>query len=308
MRKVFPVVLFFVLLFSAAAPSRPVFAMGQSSGQSGASPDMNTLADDVSSAFAQMDEALRPSVMDMTPEDEYYLGRAVAAEIIKVYKLYSAEPALTDYLNKICLAITVNSMKSALFSGYHAEILDTGEICAFSTPGGHIFISRGLIACCSSEDELAAVIAHEAAHIQLRHALTIIQNERTIQQLSAAAGRAAAIASRSLTTQERETLFRESVSSTVNILFQDGYSRDQEFEADKTARLLLISAGYDPAALSELLVVLEKTFQSGNMSNTHPSPSLRIASLGDLPLGLQGGMGRETLSARKARFNSIVGH
>jgi len=301
MFRKFSVPLFFVLLFCVTGLMRPVFTGAQ---QSGKNSDLNTLKGDVSSAFGQMEQAAASA--DMTPEDEYYLGRAVAAEILKTYKPYIADPALTEYLNKICLAITVNSVRPTLFAGYHVEILDTDEICAFASPGGHIFISRGLVAIAPSEDTLAAVIAHEVAHVQLRHVVTIIQNERTVQQLSDAAQRAASIASRSLTAQERAVLFRESISVSVNTLFRDGYSQEQEFQADKMARLLLISAGYDPDALRQILEILDKKDQTGNMSKTHPSPAMRISSLGNLPANYRSGTGQETLSARKSRFDSVV--
>jgi predicted Zn-dependent protease len=230
----------------------------------------------------------------------------VAAEILKLYKPYRDDPTLTAYLNHICQALAINSSMPTLFAGYNVEILDTGEICAYATTGGHIFISRGLIACAPSEDGLAAVLAHEIAHIQLRHAAAILQNERLIQDLSAAADRAAFIAARDLTPQERSVLFRETVSSAINILFRDGYSRNQEFEADRLARLLLIAAGYDPAALGELLGILETRLQPGNMISTHPAPAARIASLGSLPENIRGGTGQDTLPARRARFDSIV--
>ena len=295
----FSFTLFWAVLFCATGLMRPVFTEGQ---QSGKTSDINTLRGDVAGAFAQMDQASKTS--DMTPEDEYFLGRAVAAEIIKAYKPYTANPALTAYLNKICQAIVVNSVRPTLFSGYHVEILDTEEICAFASPGGHIFMGRGLIDSAPSEDALAAVIAHEVAHIQLRHAVTIIQNERTVQDLSAAAERAATIVARNLTTQERAVLFRESLSVSINILFRDGYSQEQEFQADRMARLLLIGAGYDPAALGEILQILEKKTKTGNMSKTHPSPAIRITSLGNLPGSVRTGTGRETLSVRRPRFNS----
>ena len=291
-------VILLALVCCAPVLVRPVFVEAQA----GKGSDMNTLMGDVSGAFAQMNEALAPSALDMTLEDEYYLGRAVAAEILKVYDPYTADPALTKYLNKICMAITVNSVRPMLFAGYHVEILDTNEICAFASPGGHIFISRGLIACAASEDALAAVIAHEVGHIQLRHAVTIIQNERTVQSLSSAMERAASIASRNLTVQERSILFKESLTGAINILFRDGYSREQEFEADWAANLFLIGAGYDPGALGELLKVLQAKLLTGNMSKTHPSPAQRLAALKNT----QGGTGRETLSARRPRFNSTV--
>jgi len=243
----------------------------------------------------------------MTLEDEYYLGRAVAAEILRMYKPYTANPALTAYLNKICLAITVNSPRPSLYTGYHVEILDTDEICAFATTGGHIFISRGLIAITPSEDALAAVIAHEVAHIQLRHVAAILSNERTVQDLSAVAERAASISARHSAEAERAALFQASLTASINTLFRNGYSRDQEFEADRTARQLLINAGYDPAALGELLGILSQRLRSGNMNSTHPSPSARIATLGNVPGNVREGTGRETQSTRRPRFNRALG-
>ena len=310
MLRKFPVTLVLVLVFSFPGVLCPVLAEGQqdrrSGSGSGRAPDINSIMGDVSGAFSQMNEALRPPASEMNLEDEYYLGRAVAAEILRAYKPYIADPALTAYLNRICFAITVNSPRPSLFSGYSVEILDTDEICAFASPGGHIFISRGLIAVTPSEDTLAAVIAHEVAHIQLRHVAAILSNERTVQDLSAAAERAASIASRHLTAQERAVLFRESLSVTVNTLFRNGYSREQEFEADRMARLLLINAGYDPAALAELLGILSQRLRSGNMDSTHPTPATRIASLGNLPGNIRTGTGRETLSDRRPRFNSTL--
>jgi predicted Zn-dependent protease len=304
MRKISFVVFWTVLFCFVTMP--PMSAEGSRDfsgrGSSAAPSDFDTLMNDVSGALNQMDEAVESSDDSMTPEDEYYLGRAVAAEILKVYKPYTDDPALTAYLNKICLALTINSSMPTLYAGYHVEVLDTDEICAFATPGGHIFLSRGFIACAPSEDALAAVIAHEAAHIQLRHAAAIIQNERTVQDLTASIDRAASIASRDLTPRERSVLFKESITVSVNTLFRDGYSREQEFEADKTAVSLLRSAAYDPAALRELLDILLVRLQSGNLSNTHPSPSLRITSLGNIRSGLC----RETLSARRARYEAVL--
>ena len=305
MRKIIPAL--WIFLFCAALLPLSVFAGGSQDQSNAASPfDMDVLMGDISGAFAQMEAALSPSALEMTPEDEYFLGRAVAAEILKVYKPYTRNPALTAYLNNICRALAINSSKPSLFSGYWVEILDTGEICAYATPGGHIFISRGLIDCALSEDHLAAVVAHEISHIQLRHMTSIITHERSIQDLMGAAERAATIASRNLTAQERAVLFQESLGVSTNTLFLNGYHKEQEFEADRLARLLLIAAGYNPASLGDLLRILEPRLTSGNMSKTHPGPNERIASLGNLPGNIQTGTGADTQNARNGRFNSVL--
>jgi predicted Zn-dependent protease len=265
---------------------------------------MGSFSGEAGSALFEMDSALKTAGEEFSPEDDYYLGRAVAMEILGAYKLYTQDPAMVTYLNKICQAITVNSPRPLLFNGYHVEILDTWEINAFASPGGHIFLTRGLVDCADSEDALAAVIAHEVAHIQLRHAADAIQKQRLENDLSKTAGRAASIASRDLSPRERAVLFGEDVLLTVNTLLKNGYAQSQEFQADTEAVNLLRAAGYDPAALVGALGILERIQPSrpGGFNNTHPSPAARIDSLGRISLN---GRGRDTRSFRDSRFTPL---
>jgi predicted Zn-dependent protease len=149
---------------------------------------------------------------------------------------------------------------------------------------------------------LAAVIAHEIAHIQLRHAAGIIENQRLVQDLSAAAGRAVSIAAREISAEERAVLFGESVRETVNTLLKNGFTQTQEFDADREAMVLLAGAGYNPGSLIDVLKVLDKSQKEhpGGFNATHPSPALRIGNaekrIGNYRL-------RDTRSYRQARFN-----
>jgi predicted Zn-dependent protease len=260
---------------------------------------------DINDAFSQMDSVFESDEEKMTPEDDYYVGRAVAAEILKNYRIFTGNPEMTRYLNKICLAIVINSRQPVLFNGYHVEILDSNEIGAFATPGGHIFLTRALVECAASEDALAAVIAHEIAHIQLRHAAEIIENQRLVQDLSTAADRAASIAAREISAAERAVLFKESVRETINVLLKNGFTQSQEFAADKAAIDLLAGAGYNPLGLIEILKILNKTQKDhpGGFNETHPSPALRISnaekSAGNYRLG-------DTASYRQSRFKSSL--
>jgi predicted Zn-dependent protease len=123
-----------------------------------------------------MDKALSQNDAELSPVDEYFLGRAVGANLLSRYKIYARNAPLTDYLNSICFALAVNSSQPDLYAGYHVLILDSPEINAFATPGGHIFITRALIQAVESEDALAAVIAHEMAHIHLKHGIAAVNN------------------------------------------------------------------------------------------------------------------------------------
>jgi predicted Zn-dependent protease len=160
------------------------------------------------------------------------------------------------------------------------------------------------VECAGTEDALAAVIAHEMAHIQLRHADAFIQNQRLVSGLSEQAARAAGIASRNASPAERAILFREEVTLTINALLYNGYSQSQEFQADAEAVVLLRKAGYDPAALVSILKTLEQLQPSrpGGFNKTHPSPASRIAGLGQNSLS---GRGRDTRSFRDSRFTPL---
>jgi predicted Zn-dependent protease len=240
---------------------------------------------------------------NLTPENEYYIGRAVAANIINQYKLYNGDPALTSYLNKICGAITVNSPKPEIWNGYHVAILETQEINAFATSGGHIFLTRGLIACASSEDALASVIAHEVAHIQLQHSLLAIKSSRYRE--AALSGVLAGISAGAGTdVKELASILNESVGEIVNTMIRSGYDRAQEFEADTLALALLASAGYEPSSILGMLHSLQQKQTGGSgFGKTHPSPADRIANVNK---SLRKYSVADTTSFRKQRYTAIL--
>ena len=211
----------------------------------------------------------------ITPEQEYYIGRAVGANVLSAYRIQDNIPGWTLYVNKICNALVVNSRRPEIYNGYHLAILDSDEINAFATPGGHIFITRGLLNCTSSEDTLAAVIAHEVSHIQLEHGLKAIKNSRITNAL-VVTGTTAVSSAYNL--GELTSVFTESIGEIVNTMVINGYSQKQEFEADNEAMNLLSLAGYEPSSLLEMLRVLEKeqSGHPGGFNKTHPTPAQRI--------------------------------
>jgi hypothetical protein len=196
--------------------------------------------------------------------DEYSIGRDVAASILSRYSIWDANPSLTNYVNLICQTIVINSPRPTAFNGYNAAILDSGEVNAFASPGGHVFITRGLIEAVKSEDALAAVLAHEIAHIQLSHGLRAIQTSRGLQDWL--------------------SQFNLSGAQTITDRLNAGFSRIQEFDADITAMSLLAAAGYNPRQLVEMLRELDKIQGSRNggfnagFGRTHPSPASRMVN------------------------------
>lgn len=268
-----PAFLLFLLPVSAGS-QREAGGRGQSV------PDrLDAVGADLHDALTTMDNALEPAE-EPTLADEYYLGRAVTANILAVYKPYTRNTELTRYLNRICRTIAINSFQPEIFNGYHVLILDSPDFNSFASPGGHILITRGLLEAVSSEDVLAAVIAHELAHVLLKHGVGIIGDMRLNEELTSAADRAAGIAARESPIAARAALFRDSVAKICDTMMKNGFSRAQEFEADNAAVTLLAASGYDPGGLMEMLRVLQRVqgSQRGGFNSTHPSPEDRISN------------------------------
>ena len=215
----------------------------------------------------------------ITPENEYYIGRATAAIILNDYNLYN-EPNLTKYLNKICGAITINSEKPDLYNGYYVAVLDSDEINAMATPGGHILITRGLLKCTSNEEELASVIAHEIAHIQKQHSISAIKTSR-FKDLSLNVASLAINESDNDEAKQMMSVFGDSVDDVVSSLVLNGFSQEQEFEADSYALELLNNAGYNPHSIVNMLKTLEQNQANHKRGfvKTHPEPKKRIKKI-----------------------------
>jgi predicted Zn-dependent protease len=254
-------------------------------------------------AISQSARAIGSAAEVITPEQEYYLGRAVAANILSTYKIWNGSPALTAYLNRICNSITVNSPRPDIYNGYHVAILDSNEINAFATPGGHIFVTRGLISVAKSEDALAGVLAHEIAHIQLQHSIKAITTSRITNALLIT-GTSTAGAALGYDVKELTEVFNESVGQIFNTLVNSGYSQQQEFEADNLALSLLASTKYSPSGLIDMLKELANVqrTQSGGFNKTHPTPAQRISnaekSIGKYAVP-------DTRTFRQSRFNAV---
>ncbi|HOW68055.1 MAG TPA: M48 family metalloprotease, partial [Verrucomicrobiota bacterium] len=98
-------------------------------------------------------QAIEKTFQDITPEQEYYIGRSVAATVLNTYKPFDQQQA-NNYLNLLGQTIAQFSNKPETFGGYHMLLMDSDEINAFAAPGGLVMISRGMVRCCKTEDEL----------------------------------------------------------------------------------------------------------------------------------------------------------
>ena len=189
----------------------------------------------------------------LTPVREQELGDAQAREIERQVGLVR-DPMLRGYVRAVGMRLAAASERPT--SPWSFEIARSPEPNAFSLPGGHVYVTRGLLVLVNSEDELAGVLGHEIAHVTARHSLKRLRAAlltAPVSLASAVAGLAAGIVS---------PLLRDAVVGTGRVLTGGlvlaPYSRAQEREADAIGQALAASAGYDPAGLPAFLHTLER--------------------------------------------------
>jgi beta-barrel assembly-enhancing protease len=223
--------------------------------------------------------AVSKSLEEFTPEQEYYIGRSVGAVVLSKYPAYSNDH-INDYVNKLGQTLAAASDKPEIFNGYHFLVLNSDDINAFATPGGHIFITRGLIRCCPSEDALAAILAHEIGHIQLRHGMQSIEKARTTQALTVLATEGAKTFGSADVAQLTDS-FSGVITDIVNTMINNGYSRTFEYQADQASIKLLQRVGYNSEGLIDVLKLMDKNLKKGgsDFAKTHPAPQDRIKEI-----------------------------
>lgn len=220
---------------------------------------------------------------DYTPQDKYEIGTEVAANILGTYKLYYNENLYT-YLNSICSALAIHADNVNPYKGYSIGVLDTKVINAFATPGGHILISRGMLQSANSEEELAAIIAHEISHIQLEHSIKAIKKNTRTQTLGTIATTAFVIISnrKGEKTDEEINNIIQSGAFLTNFsteLVNSGYSKSSEFDADEMAIFLMNKTGYNPKGMIGSLETLKNNKSKNYLlgfGKTHPTPKKRL--------------------------------
>jgi len=206
------------------------------------------------------------------------VGRAVAARILSSYPL-AQDPQLTLYVNEVGQAVARKSARPSTFRGYHFAVLESPEPNAFACPGGTIFITRGLLALCDNEDQLAAVLAHEVGHVANKDGVNSISKARWTEVMTAMGTEAArqygGVAG------NVATLFEGSIDDVFKTIVVNGYSRSAEEAADRDALATLRQAGYDPRALAQLLAKMQAREKGagGGIFKTHPPTAERLAKL-----------------------------
>jgi beta-barrel assembly-enhancing protease len=259
----------------------------------------------------QAQEDTQKAQEEFTPEQEYYIGRAVAATILgdSRYPPYGDAKA-RDYVNVLGLSLAYCSSMPETFGGWHFLVLDSAEINAFGAPSGYVLVSRELLRCAKSEDEVAAILAHEIGHVALKHGIGAIDKARKTSALLSI-GKAAVAVAGSSTAQTLVSTFGDVIGDITKTLVNKGYSRELEYQADAAAIAILLNAGYDPRALVRMLEVMQTKWKKDGpgFMKTHPSPAERIKALEAMLPSVTAPAAAPAAAeaARKTRYQAALG-
>ena len=217
----------------------------------------------------------------ISDEQETQIGDELARQYVSAQPKQSSETKATEqYVNEVGGRVAAHA-KRKLNYRFHL-IGDANLINAFALPGGHVFIGQGLLDQMTSEDELAFVLGHELEHIDHYHSVERVQIEAKLKSLDL-----------------------EIVAAIAEIpmsLWQAGYSKDQEFEADREGLRIAAAAGYSPEGavkMTERLAKLNREYvihaetPTGELSQvaidgltgyfrSHPLPSERLQQINEV--------------------------
>jgi len=177
-------------------------------------------------ADAQRDLTRAPMRLTrLSDDEEIALGKELAAQYaVPAEKLNPEEHALETYLQRVGSAVSLNAHRHLPYT-FHL-VPDRSMINGFSLPGGPVYVGEGMLDLMTSEDELAAVLAHEIEHIDHYQCAERVQIEAQLRNLQLGI-----------------------VGSILQIplqVWEAGYNKDEELEADREGIRLAVLSGYSP--------------------------------------------------------------
>ena len=212
---------------------------------------------------------------------ESYLASMAATEFerLKSEMTISNDPEGTAMVNRVSGRIAEAIGPEMPEAEWEFVLFEDPSANAFAMPGGKIAVFTGLLEKIESEAELAAVVGHEIAHVELQHA-----NQRmTAELLRGLGGLAAVYGTRKMEDDERAAVLAAyGIGSQVGIMLP--YSRSHESQADRRGVLIAARAGYDPRAA---MAFWQRMSQSDPKSvpeflSTHPGYETRMDTLREI--------------------------
>jgi predicted Zn-dependent protease len=215
----------------------------------------------------------RREVILMSEEREREIDRHEAKRVEEQLGLV-ADPDINTYVDAIGQELASHSPRKGV--EHHFAVVEMDEPNAFALPGGHIYVSRGLLLVANSEAEIASVIGHEIGHVAARHAAQRDVSQKAVGIATVLGIIGAVMAGGGGATAAGVSALGQSTMAA--------FSRQQERQADRIGEDLAVNAGIDPSALARFLRSLDNSTRlrqgfsrTQGYLDTHPATPERIA-------------------------------
>jgi hypothetical protein len=219
---------------------------------------------------------ITPDKNKYSPADDVKIGQEAAQQARNELPMLN-DATVDDYVERIGDRL-VESIPQELEHRefrYSFDVINQKEINAFALPGGPMFLNRGMIEAAKSEGEIAGVMAHELAHVALRHG-------------TAQATKAQKFEIGSVAGQILGAIIGGTAGNVISAGSQIGlgtyfmkYSREYERQADLMGAQIMAAAGYDPRRMADMFRTIEAQGGRGGPEwlNSHPNPGNRYAAI-----------------------------
>jgi hypothetical protein len=225
----------------------------------------------VAPAWAQTQ--VKPGFNLFSAEQDVEIGRQSSAEVQRQMPVLS-DREVEAYVNRIGQRLAANAGGPKF--PYEFRVINASDINAFALPGGPIYINRGIIDNARNEGEVAGVLAHEIAHVALRHGTHQASKAYAAQAgLSILGGLLGGRVG-----QSTANIINAVGGFGLNALFLK-FSREMETQADIVGAQMLARSGYAPADMISFFDMLAKTdgAKKTNWLSSHPAPSDRSSRI-----------------------------
>ena len=213
--------------------------------------------------------------LTLTPQMERRVGESIMRDIRMHDPAFDDDPEATAYLNVLGNRLVSNS--ADVRQDFEFFLVNDPTLNAFALPGGYVGVNTGTIISAQSESELAAVLAHEIAHVTQRHMARMVSKEGQLS-MAMLASMALAILSRNSQLGSAAAAIGQASAITAQI----GFTREFEREADRLGFLTLEKSGFDVRAMPAFFLRLQKAgrlYENNAPAylRTHPVTTERIA-------------------------------
>ncbi len=193
----------------------------------------------------------------MSDDEEVRLGNELARESsVVAQSLAGAENAeIQAYVSKVGQRLAAHAHRRLPYQFHYVP--EKYLVNGYALPGGHVYIGEGLVSLMDSEDQLAAVLGHEIEHVDHYHCAERLQTERALRRFPLGSALPVAV-------------------------FQAGYSKDQEMEADHDGTKLIVESGYSANGTVRMFQTFDRLYHEAQERAASPQEELSQVAAGAL--------------------------